>query len=89
MCVLIFSTAISHYKKNLARYRRKCRNVFHVKYQLFLSDFNETWILLDRVSEKAQIWSSVKMCLMGVDFSMRTDEHDEVSSRFSKFSERA
>jgi hypothetical protein len=41
MCVVIFSTTfiwnIFHFKKKWARYD-------HVKYTLFLPDFNETWI---------------------------------------------
>jgi hypothetical protein len=44
MRVLIFSTAfvlnISRSKKSAARY--KLTWIFHAKYQLFLSDFNET-----------------------------------------------
>jgi hypothetical protein len=46
MCVLIFSAILdlntSHSKKNSARYYSKCKWVFHVKFLLFLSDFNET-----------------------------------------------
>jgi len=45
-CTLIFSTIsvpnTSHCKKNSAT--NIC--MFHVKYPLFLSDFNQTWILL-------------------------------------------
>ena len=47
--VLIFLTNIvwniSHSKKHSARYYHKCSYVFTYKYALFLSDFNETWIL--------------------------------------------
>jgi hypothetical protein len=43
VCVLILSTTfvwdVSHFKKNWARYDHK-----RVKYQLFLSHFNDTWI---------------------------------------------
>jgi len=48
MCVLIFSAVfvwnVPHSKKNWVRCDKK--NVFdlYVKYLLFLSDFNETWI---------------------------------------------
>jgi hypothetical protein len=46
MCILTFSTtfvwSISH-SKNWARYDQKCVRL-HIKYQLFLSDFNETLI---------------------------------------------
>ena len=49
MCVLIFSRAffwnISHLNKNWARYDKiKCIGI-RVKYSLFLSDFNKTWII--------------------------------------------
>jgi hypothetical protein len=49
MCVLIFCTTfvwnISHSKKKWARYDKITYIDFHVKYPLFLSDFNETLIL--------------------------------------------
>ena len=48
MRVLIFSTTfvwnISNSKKNWARYDKKMYIGIHVKYPLFLSDFNEAWI---------------------------------------------
>ena len=48
MCVLIFSTTfiwnISHSKNKSARYFHKHEKRCHVKYSLFLSDFNENWI---------------------------------------------
>jgi len=47
--VLIFSPTfvwnISYSKKDLARYDKKKSNDLPVKYPLFLSDFNETWII--------------------------------------------
>jgi hypothetical protein len=51
MLVLIFSTTfiwnISYSTENWAVYDQKYMNVgLHVKYLLFLSDFNETWIFL-------------------------------------------
>jgi len=46
MCVLNFSTKfarnISHSKKNSARHYKKIYICLHVKYPLFLSEFNET-----------------------------------------------
>jgi hypothetical protein len=48
MCVLISSTTfflkICHSGKNWVRYNKKIYIVLHVKYPLFLWDFNETWI---------------------------------------------
>ena len=50
MCVLIFSTNflwnVSHFNKNWVRCYHKCT---YVKYLLFLSDVNETWIFLTDV----------------------------------------
>ena len=77
MCVLIFCTTffrnISHSKRNWARY---------VKYPLFLSDFNETWVFSEdfRKILKCRIaWKSVQWeprC------SMRTDRYDVANNRF-------
>ena len=38
---------ISRSRKNSARHYHKCTQTFTVKYQLFLPDFNETWICAD------------------------------------------
>jgi hypothetical protein len=47
MCVLISSTTfvwnISHSKVKWARYDKELYVGLHVKYPLFLSDFNKTW----------------------------------------------
>ena len=60
MCVLIFSTTffwnISYSEKKWARYDRKMRIGLHVKYPLFLSDCNETWIF----SKDWQKYSNIK-----------------------------
>jgi hypothetical protein len=39
----------------------------HVKYQLFMADFNETWISFNRFSKKAQIPSSIKIRPVGAE----------------------
>jgi len=41
--------------------------VFRVKYPLFLSDFNETWIFLDRLSKNAQISNFKRIHPVGAD----------------------
>jgi hypothetical protein len=50
MCVLIFSTTFAlnvfHSKKKWARYDKKMCIGLHVKYPLFLPNFNETWTFL-------------------------------------------
>jgi hypothetical protein len=38
-----------------------------VRYPLFLSNFNETWNFLDRVSKKVQISSFIKICPVGAE----------------------
>jgi len=58
----------------------------HVKYPLFLSDFNETWILLSdflqkelkyNIPLKSAQWEP--SCSLRMD--KRTDRHDEAKSR--------
>jgi hypothetical protein len=65
MCVLIFSTNfvqnISHSKKKWARYDKKKYIGLHVKYRLFLSDFNETCIFSTDFSINTQISNFMKI----------------------------
>jgi hypothetical protein len=71
----------------------------HVKYPLFLSDFNETWIF-STLSKNIQILNVMKMNPVGAGLfhadgrtqrekDGRTDRHDEANSRFSQFCEGA
>ena len=59
MCVSIFSTPfvwnIYHSKKNSTRYCHKFTLVLHVQYPFILSDCNEIWNFLHRVSYNPQI----------------------------------
>ena len=65
----------------------------HVKCPLLLSDFNETrifWTDFLKMLKYQISWKSVQWkpsCSMRADG--RTDGHDEATSRFSKFRERA
>jgi hypothetical protein len=45
---------------------------FHVRYPLFLLDFNETYILFDRFSKNTQISNFMKIRPVGAEF-IRTD----------------
>jgi hypothetical protein len=65
----------------------------HVKYSLFLSDFNETWIFstdFRKVLKYQTSWKSIELepsCSMQTDGRM--DWHDEANSWVSQFWERA
>jgi hypothetical protein len=100
-CVLIFSITsvwnIFHCKKNWPRYYRDIVpwmhiGGLHVKYRLFLLDFEYAWIFSTYFREilKCQIsWKSVQWdpsCSMRTDG--RTDRHDDADSLFSQVCER-
>jgi hypothetical protein len=69
----------------------------HVKYLLFLSDFNETSDFLDRFSKNAQISHLMKIRPVGAvlfhadrqTYRREKDKHDEANIRLSQFCERA
>ena len=75
--------------KELSKTGKQMYIGLHIKYPLFLSDFNENWIFSTVVRKmlKYQIsWNSVQWepsCSMRTDW--RTDRHDEAVSRFSQF----
>jgi len=82
MCVLILSTNsvwnVSHSKKNWARYDKKKYVELHVKYLLFLSDFNKPWIFwknFRKIFTYKIPWISIQWEL---NCSMRTDKRTDM-----------
>jgi len=77
MCVLIFSTtfvwSIAHSKKKWARYDKKMYVCRHVKYPLFLSDFDETWIFATDFQKILKYEISRRSVHWEPSCSMRTD----------------
>jgi hypothetical protein len=96
MCVLSSSATfvrnISYFKKNAARYCHKL-TCLDIKYPLFLSDFNETWIFSTGFRNKK--YPSRKFLEnrpVGAELlhaGGRADGHAKASSWFSGFCERA
>jgi hypothetical protein len=70
----------------------------HVKYLLFLFNFNET-LIFQQIFEKKELKmpSFIKICPMGAEFFRaeegrtdgRADEHDKSDSRFLRFCKRS
>jgi hypothetical protein len=61
----------------------------HVKYSLFLSDFNETWILSTDFRKTLNYQISWKSAQWQPSCSMRTDGHVLASPRYSQFRKRS
>ena len=51
----------------------KMCNDLHVKYPLFLSDFNEAWIFSTDFRKNTQIWNVMKIRPLGADADGQTD----------------
>ena len=68
---------------------------FSVKYPLFLSDFNDTWIFSTdflKIIKYLILWKSVQWdpsCSMRTDGQRQTGRNAAANSRFSQFCERA
>ena len=90
-CVWIYSSNsvwnISHSKKKWASYYEMFIR-FHVKYPLFLSDFNENSNFLDKFSKNPPTSNFRIIRPLEAEFfhaDGRTDRHDEANSRFRNF----
>jgi len=86
MCVLIFSTT---FVSNISH----CKNCLHVKYLLFLTDFNET-LFSRKIFKK---YPSIKFhespssggpVVPREQRDRQTDRHDEANSHFLQFCKR-
>jgi len=93
-CLLWFSLQILVWniylsKKNSVRYYKKMYIGLHVKYPLFVSDFNESWILhghpLPQKKETCKCKFSWKCFRREARCSMRTDEQTELIVSFRNF----
>ena len=60
-----------------------------VKYLLFLSNLDQTWIFWTDFRKNLKYKSAWKSVQWDPSYSMSTDRHDEANSYFSKFCERA
>ena len=88
-CVSSFSTThvwnIFHSKKNWARYDKKMYICLHVKYPLFFSYFNETWIFTtDFLKKKTQI-SNLRWEPSSVRTDGRTERQTDVTKLIVAF----
>ena len=95
MRVLIFYTILSETFLILKRNERDVIKIYiglHVKYSIFFSGFNETWIFETNFRKILKYQTSLKYIQWDPSRSMRTDgqtdRHDEADSRFSQFCER-
>jgi hypothetical protein len=95
MCVLIFSSNLSETFLILRIIEldmiKMCIGL-HVKYPLFLSDFNDTRIFstdFRKIIKYQLSWKSAQWNRLFLWGLMQTVRQDEASSRFSQFCERA
>jgi hypothetical protein len=82
-CVFWFSLQIclKHFSfcKKSSEILLKTYKGLRIKYRLFLSDFNETWILSTDFRKKFKYWISWKFLQIELSFCMRTDRRINMS----------
>jgi len=78
----------SHFREKWAKYDQKCILVF-IKSTRYCISFQRNLKSLDAFSKNIQIQKFMKIRLVGVELSMRTDgrtdRHDKADSRFTQF----
>ena len=95
MCVLIFSTTFVwniSFQEEVSEIWSKMYIGLHVKYPLFLSDFNETWIFWTDFQNSTSVLNFMKIHPVGAELfhaDGRTDGSGEANSGVLKFCERA
>jgi len=94
MCIVIFSTTCvkntSHSLEEFSEVLSWMCISLNVKYPLFLSHFNGTWIFFTEFRKSSNI-KFYEICPVGAKLfhaDGRTDRHDKANSHFSQFYER-
>jgi hypothetical protein len=85
------SEALVLLRKNEQDMIKKMYIELHVKYPLFMPDFNETLIFSTDFAKNTQMSNFMKIRTVGAELFMRTDRHDKATSPlfFSQFCEPA
>jgi len=88
VCVFFYNVCMKHFSfwEELSEMWSKMYIGFHVKYPLFLSDCNETWIFLKHLKKYIYISNFITICPLGAQLfhvDRQTDRHDKDFSNFA------